>query len=86
MPPLEANSKFHRQNSRSKFKGKKNMLPIERFCHKEYTYEIPIIYHSKDFFSVKVFQKVGQTPRPGGQKFWYQKKGLIIRNTNIKYT
>ena len=33
------------------------------------------------------FSKVGQTSRsrPQGQKLWYKVKGLIIRNTHMKY-
>ena len=36
---------------------------------------------------VKVFLKVGQTPRSRslGQKFWYPWKGLATRNTHMKY-
>jgi hypothetical protein len=33
------------------------LVPIERARHKENTYEIPIIYHSKDMANVKVFEK-----------------------------
>jgi hypothetical protein len=31
--------------------------PIERSCHKEHTYEIPIICHLNDMANVKVFEK-----------------------------
>jgi hypothetical protein len=34
------------------------MIPIEMYCHKEYTYEIPITYLSEDMANVKVF-KIG---------------------------
>jgi hypothetical protein len=45
------------------------MVPIERSCHKEYTYEIPITYHSKDMANVKVFAD-RQTKRRTGQKLY----------------
>ena len=37
--------------------------------------------------NVKVFSKVGQTSRSRsqGKKLWYQLKGLVIRNTHVKY-
>jgi hypothetical protein len=35
-------------------------------------YESPITYLSKDMANVKVFKKVNQTSRSGGQKCWYQ--------------
>jgi putative transposon-encoded protein len=35
----------------------KNLVPTERSCHKEHTYEIPITCHSKDMANVKVFEK-----------------------------
>ena len=36
---------------------------------------------------VKVFLKVGQTLRSRslGQKLWYDMKGLVTRNTHVKY-
>jgi hypothetical protein len=40
------------QTSRSRI-----FVPIERSCHKKNTYEIPIIYHSKDMANVEVFEK-----------------------------
>jgi hypothetical protein len=33
------------------------LVPIERYCHKEHTYEIPITCHSKDMTNVKDFEK-----------------------------
>jgi ABC-type molybdate transport system substrate-binding protein len=33
------------------------LVPIERSCHKEHTYEIPITCQSKDMANVKVFEK-----------------------------
>jgi hypothetical protein len=36
------------------------MVPLERSCHKEHTFEIyesPITYNSKDMANVKVFEK-----------------------------
>jgi hypothetical protein len=33
------------------------LVPKERSCHKENTYEIPITYHSKDMANVEVFEK-----------------------------
>ena len=37
--------------------------------------------------NVKSFEKVGQTSRSRslGQKFWYDVKGLVSRNTHVKY-
>jgi hypothetical protein len=49
---LESGSNFKVKVTRSKI-----MVPIESFCHKEHTYEIPITYHSKDMANVKVFEK-----------------------------
>jgi hypothetical protein len=47
----------------------KNLVPVERSCHKEHTYEIPIAYQSKDMANVKVFEK---WVRLQGKKLWYQ--------------
>jgi hypothetical protein len=43
--------------SRSKVKVRRSkiLVPLESSCHKEYTYEILITYHSKDMANVKVF-------------------------------
>jgi hypothetical protein len=49
---LKSGSNFKVKVTRSK-----NLVPIERSCHKEHTYEIPITYHSKDIANVKVFEK-----------------------------
>jgi hypothetical protein len=43
----------------------KNLVPIERSCHIEHTYETPITYHSKDMANVKVF-----ADRRTGQKLY----------------
>jgi hypothetical protein len=50
------------QTSRSK-----TLVPIEKSCHKEHTYEIPITYHSKDMANVKSFLR---TDRQTGQKLY----------------
>ena len=36
---------------------------------------------------VKVFSKVGQTSRSRsqGKKLWYHVKGIVLRNTHMKY-
>jgi hypothetical protein len=49
--------KFLKSGSNIKVKVtmSKIMVPIERSCHKEHTYEIPITYHSEDMANVKVF-------------------------------
>jgi hypothetical protein len=41
----------------------------------------------KIWLMLKGFFKVGQTSRlrSEGPKFWYQEKGLVIRNTHMKY-
>jgi hypothetical protein len=47
-------------NFKVKVTRSKNLVPIERFCHKEHTYETqksPITSHSKDMANVKVFEK-----------------------------
>jgi hypothetical protein len=49
---LESGSNFKDKVTRSKV-----MIPIEKSCHKEHTYEIPITYYSKDMANVKVFKK-----------------------------
>jgi hypothetical protein len=51
--------KFLKSGSNIKVKviRSKMLVPIERSCHKEHTYEIPITYHSKDMARVKVFEK-----------------------------
>ena len=53
-------------------------------------YESPSTYYSKVMAKVKVWNfcvKVGQTPRSRskGQIWWYPKKGLVTRNTHVKY-
>jgi hypothetical protein len=44
-----------RSNFKVKVRRSKLVVPIKRSCHKEYTYEFPITYHSKDMTNVKVF-------------------------------
>ena len=41
----------------------------------------------KSYLQDKSFQRVGQTPRSRlkGQKRWYPQKGLVTRNTHVKY-
>jgi hypothetical protein len=46
-----------RSNFKVKVRRSKIMVPIERSCHKEHIYEIPITFHSKDMANVKVFEK-----------------------------
>ena len=64
-------------------------MPVKRACQKDYACEIWKIYHLsfKSYGQCLSFWKVGQTSRSrsGGQKCWYQKKGLVIRNTHVKY-
>jgi hypothetical protein len=47
-------------------------------------YESPITCHAKDMANVKVFEKWVKL-QGQGHKFWYQLKGLVIRNTYMKY-
>jgi hypothetical protein len=58
---------------RAKLQGQghkvKNLLPIERSCHRKHTYEIPITYYSKYMANVKVFAD-RQTNRRRGQKLY----------------
>jgi hypothetical protein len=51
--------KFLKSGSNFKVKAttSKKLVPIDRSCHKEHTYEIPITCHSKDTTNVKVFEK-----------------------------
>jgi hypothetical protein len=49
---LKSGSNFNVKVARSKL-----LVPLERSCHKEDTYKIPITYHSKDMANVKVFEK-----------------------------
>jgi hypothetical protein len=42
------NVKVFENGSNFKARTSNIMVLIERSCHKEYTYEIPITYHSKD--------------------------------------
>jgi ribosomal protein S21 len=51
---LESRSNFKVKVTRSNI-----MVPIKRSCHKEYTYEIPITYRSKDMANAKDFFKSG---------------------------
>jgi hypothetical protein len=44
-------------NVKVKVTRSKILVPIERYCYKEHTYEIPITCHSKDMANVKVFEK-----------------------------
>ena len=79
--------------SRSNFKVKvtrsKIMVPCERSCHKEYKCAIwkPYLFWFESYGQGESFSKVGQTSRSRsqGQKLWYQVKGLVIRNTHVKY-
>jgi hypothetical protein len=50
-------------------------------------YQSSSTYDSKDIFQVKVFSKLGQSSRSRsqGQKYWYQKKGLLIMHLYLKY-
>ena len=50
-------------------------------------YESPTSSGKEAMTKVKVFLKVGQTSRSRslGQKFWYPWKGLVTRNTHVKY-
>ena len=50
-------------------------------------YESPVSHGSEIMTKVKVFFKVGQTSRSRslGQKLWYDVKGLVTRNTHVKY-
>jgi hypothetical protein len=63
------------------------MIPIERSCHKEHTYEILITCHLKDMANVEVFKKWVKLQGQGHKvkKIWYQYKDLVIKNTHMKY-
>ena len=61
---LKSGSNFKVKVTRSKI-----LVPIERSCHKEDTYEIPINKHSKDMANVKVFDKWVKL-QGQGQNFW----------------
>jgi hypothetical protein len=75
---LKSGSNFKVKVTRSKI-----LVPTERSCHKEYTYEIPITCHSKDMANVKVFEKWVKLQGQGHKvkNFGNQLKGLVIRNT-----
>jgi hypothetical protein len=49
--------------------------------------ESPITYHSKDMANIKVSEKSVKLESQGHKvkKNWYQYKGLVIRNTHMKY-
>jgi hypothetical protein len=66
--------KFLKSGSNFKIKvtRSKNLVPIERSCHKEHTYEIPITCHSKVEAYVKVFEK------------WVKRQGHMIKNLPIE--
>ena len=78
--------------SRPSFKVKVTMSkllePMERFCHKECTYEIwkPYLFWLGSYGQGYSFLKVGQTSRSRslGQKFLYSWKGLVTRNAHMK--
>jgi hypothetical protein len=63
------------------------MVPLESSCNNEHTYEIRKPYHLpfKRYGQCSSFWKVGQISRSRGQNVWYQQKGLVIRNTHMKY-
>jgi hypothetical protein len=61
--------KFLKSGSNFKVKRSTILVPVERACHKEHTYEIPITYHSKDMANVTVFAD-RQTNRRTGQKLY----------------
>ena len=79
--------------SRSNFKVKvtrsKIMAWCERSCHKEYTCEVwkRCLSRFISYEQGSSFWKVGQTSRSRslGQKLWYDVKGLVTRNTHVKY-
>jgi hypothetical protein len=50
--------KVLKSGSNFKVTRSKILVTIERSCHKEHTYEIPITYHSKDMANVKVFARL----------------------------
>jgi hypothetical protein len=60
---------FLKSRSNSKVTGSKNFVPIERSCHEEHTYEIPITYNSKDMANAKVFAD-RQTDKRTGQNLY----------------
>jgi hypothetical protein len=63
--------KFLKSGPNFKVTRSKILVPIERSCHKEHTYEITITCHSKDKANVKVFEKWVKL-QGQGHKFWYQ--------------
>ena len=61
------------------------ILPIKGsgtgYTHVKYKY-------SKQISNVKVFKKIGQTPRgtsQGKKKCWYSQESLLTRNAYVKY-
>ena len=50
-----------------------------------YNMKSPISFGSKVIAKVKFFSKVGQKSRSQSQKLWYRQKGLVTRNTHVKY-
>ena len=79
--------------SRSKVEVKvmksKILVPKERSFHKEYTCEIwkPYLLVKKLWPRLSFFSKVGQNSRSRSQsqKFWCWQKGLVTRNTHVKF-
>jgi hypothetical protein len=55
------------------------MVPLESFCHKEHTYEIPITYHSKYMANVKVFEKWVKLQGHKVKKFGTNRKVLSYK-------
>ena len=78
-----------RSNVKVKVTRSKILVPMERSCHKECTYEIwkPYLFWLGSYGQGLSFLKVGQTSRSRsqGQNFWYPWKGLVTRNIHVKY-
>ena len=82
---LLAKLKYSKSRPNSKVKGKKMVVCTERPCHKEYSCDISKLYHSlfKNTVSKILVKLLGQGHSV--KQFWYQRKGLVIKNTPVKY-
>ena len=60
---------------------------MEKSCHKEHTSNIKALSLTvqKLWPMLKFFSNVDQRSRSHDQNVWYQWKGLVTRNTHVKY-
>jgi hypothetical protein len=73
------------KHKKNKVRRSKSLIPIEKSCHKEYIYGIPITYHSKDITIVDVFASTCRSKlKLRMSKIMGPIEIFAIRNTHIE--